>query len=106
DLKEDLNDLGRVYFPELRQQGFNVESKRIIEASIQKDFDDAWVGITKLPGRSKLAVALAYFYYRNLFLKIKKMSPQVVLSKRIRISNFSKQLIVLKVALMYKIKVF
>lgn len=106
DLKEDLNDLGRVYFPELRQHEFNLESKKIIEASIQKDFEEAWLGIVKLPGRSKLAVALAYFYYWSLFLKIKKMSPQVVLSKRIRISDFRKYLIILKVALMYKIRAF
>lgn len=102
DLREDLQSLGRTYFPELAQRNFDLESKKIIEASIEKDFQESWVGVKQLPGRSKLAVALAFFYYKSLFLKIQKHTPEKVLSKRIRISNIRKYLIIIKVALLYK----
>ena len=102
DLREDLQSLGRTYFPELAQRNFDLESKKIIEASIEKDFQESWVGVKQLPGRSKLAVALAFFYYKSLFLKIQKHTPEKVLSKRIRISNIRKYLIIIKVDLLYK----
>lgn len=106
DLREDLQNLGRSYFPGLAERKFDTESKKMIEASIEKDFQESWVGVKHLPGRSKLAVALAYFYFQTLFFKIKNTTPEKVLSKRIRISNFRKYLIIIKVALMYKIRIF
>ncbi len=102
DLKEDMQELGRSYFPEISDQPFDKHSKRLIEESIQRDFDEAWTGINKLPGRSKLAVALAYYYYVHLFKKIKRTTPQKILSKRVRISNLKKYLIITKVVIMYK----
>ena len=104
DLRNDIQELGRYYFPEISNSEFSEQSKKIIEESIQKDFDEAWIGIKYLPGRSKLAIALAYFYYWHLFKKIKRISLEEVLSKRIRISNLRKYLIILKVIVMYKIK--
>ncbi len=104
DLKNDINELGRSYFPEVTESEFNNSNKKIIEKSIEDDFNEAWKGIKKLPGRSKLAVALAYFYYRALLDKIKKNPAEQVLKERIRISNFRKYLIILKVFLMYKTK--
>ncbi|MGC8824423.1 MAG: phytoene/squalene synthase family protein [Bacteroidales bacterium] len=104
DLKNDIYLLGRTYFPELSGKTFDVQTKKIIEKSIQQDFDASWEGIKQLPGRSKLAVALAYFYYKSLFNKIKKSSPEQVLSNRMRISHFKKYIIILIVILLYKIK--
>jgi len=104
DLKDDINFLGRIYFPQLTGKTFNQQTKKIIEESIQKDFDEAWLGIKQLPGRAKLAVALAYFYYLNLFKKIKETSPEIIFKKRIRISNLKKYLIVIKVVFMYNTK--
>ena len=104
DLRNDIQELGRYYFPEISDSQFNEQCKKIIEESIQKDFDEAWNGVKHLPGRSKLAVALAYFYYLSLFNKIRRTSSEKVLSKRIRISNLKKYLIILKVYVMYKIK--
>lgn len=104
DLQKDINDLGRTYFPEVSSSQFDEISKQKIEESIQNEFKEAWIGIKELPGRSKLAVALAYFYYEGLLGKIKRTSPDQVISKRIRIPNAEKYLIILKVCLMYKAK--
>ncbi len=101
DLKDDIQGLGRTYFPEISEQQLNESNKKIIEASIRKDFEEAYKGIKQLPGRSKLAVALAYYYYNGLFKKIVKTPANEVLNKRIRISNFRKYLIIIKVYFMY-----
>ncbi|KON26528.1 phytoene synthase [miscellaneous Crenarchaeota group archaeon SMTZ-80] len=102
DLRGDIDILGRTYFPEITTSGFNKNSKRIIEESIESDFCEAWNGIRQLPGRSKLAVAIAYFYYKELFNKIKKSTPEKVLSERIRVSNFKKYLIIIRVFILYR----
>jgi phytoene/squalene synthetase len=104
DLKNDINNLGRTYFPEIANNTFNEHTKKLIENSIEKDFDEAWQGLKQLPGRSKLAVAIAYYYYKSLLGKIKKTPAQKVISKRIRISNLKKYLIIIKVTFMYKTK--
>ncbi len=104
DLKNDALKLGRSYFPEITTSKFDRKSKKNIEASIKNDFDAALIGVRQLPGRSKLAVALAYYYYLCLFNKIKRTSYKKVLTKRIRISNIKKFSILLKVYVLYKIK--
>lgn len=104
DLKEDINELGRNYFPEISESQFNDQTKKQIEESIKKDFDEAWEGVRQLPGRSKLAVALAYYYYNGLFKKMMRTSPEKIMRKKVRISNTRKYLIVLKTALLYKTK--
>lgn len=104
DLKDDIKDLGRSYFSEISINQFDIQTKKIIEQSIGKDFNEAWIGVKQLPGRSKLAVALAFYYYKGLFRKIKRTSPEKLLSERIRISNLRKYLIIIKVGFMYKTK--
>lgn len=106
DLKDDHNELGRTYFPEIANTQFDKKSKQLIEQSIAKDFNEAWIGIKQLPGRTKLAVALAYFYYKTLFEKIKCASPEKLLSERVRINNLRKSLILVRVVVMYKTKLF
>lgn len=104
DLNNDKKELGRTYFPEIANKQFDKNSKRLIEQSIENDFKEAWIGIKRLPGRSKLAVALAYFYYKTLFEKIKKSTPEHLLSERVRINNITKYIILLRVSFMYKTK--
>ncbi len=104
DLKDDCQGLGRVYFPQLVESRLNRENKKQIEQSIRKDFDEAFVGLKQLPGRSKLAVALAYFYYNGLLKKIASTPPEKVWKQRMRISNFRKYLIIFKTMVLYKTK--
>jgi len=104
DLRSDILHLGRSYFPELVNEEFNDPTKTIIEQSIKSDFDEARKGIDKLPGRSKLAVSLAYFYYLSLFNKIKRKNATKIMSGRIRISNATKYLIFIKTFVMYHLR--
>lgn len=96
DMNTDYKLLGRVYFPNLDINKFNDEEKMAIELDIKKDFEYALEGIRKLPQSSKRAVYLAYTYYWELLNKIIKVTPQRLLNKRIRISNFRKILLILK----------
>ncbi|PID93442.1 MAG: phytoene synthase [Bacteroidetes bacterium] len=102
DLKSDMEELGRRYFPEISEEALNETHKKRIEASIEADFKEAWEGIKQLPNRSKLAVALAYKYYNGLLKKIKKTPAKKLLAQRIRLSNFRKYLIILRVYVQYQ----
>jgi len=102
DLSNDKQELGRSYFPEVADNQFDENRKKIIEQSIEKDFNEARTGIKQLPGRARLAVALAFWFYQTLFNKIRKTKPDQLLAKRVRINNLRKLGILLKVALLYK----
>ncbi len=90
DLNDDYFQLGRVYFPTLKINNFDEETKKEIEKDIQKDFDDALKGIKQLPPSSLFGVYVAYVYYRSLFNKIKSVPSQQILNQRIRIPNYQK----------------
>lgn len=103
DLKDDYADKGRVYFPNVSFSEFNEEAKQLIEADIQKDFDDALQGIRKLPDGSRIGVYLAYKYYLKLFRKIKNIEPEKIMEERIRISNARKMTILARSFARYKL---
>ena len=92
-----MNKLGRIYFPEIHSSTLDEKNKRTIIDSIEKDFEYAKKGIKKLPGKSKLAVSLAYHYYRSLLNKLKKVPASEILSRRIRVPDLQKIAILLKV---------
>jgi phytoene/squalene synthetase len=96
DIQSDFEDRGRFYFPGVDMSEFNNESKKIIEADIKKDFDDAYVGIKKLNRVAKLGVLVSYTYYLKLFEKIRKTDASNIFRKRYRISNFRKVLILFR----------
>ncbi|TXF79138.1 phytoene/squalene synthase family protein [Chryseobacterium sp.] len=90
DISADFNDLNRTYFPNVDFRSFSISDKKEIENDIAKDFAHAITGIKMLPISSRLAVFMAYKYYLNLFKKIRKTKPELLLSKRIRVSNARK----------------
>ncbi|MBO3699979.1 phytoene/squalene synthase family protein [Roseivirga sp. E12] len=96
DIKSDFEDRGRVYFPGVDFESFSQQSKEIIEADIQKDFDDALIGIKKLPKGAQTGVLLAYKYYLKLFKKIKNCPSAKIKEQRIRIPNSRKMSILLE----------
>ena len=87
DLNADYNSLGRTYFPGVDLNDFNDETKAAIEADIEIDFAAGFVGIKRLPKGARFGVYIAYVYYYSLFKKIKNTHCDIVLSKRVRISN-------------------
>lgn len=90
DLHADYNQLGRIYFPQLDISSFNIDSKKEIEADIEKDFAAGYQGICSLPKGTRFGVYVAYVYYYALFKKIISLSPSKILEERIRIPNARK----------------
>jgi len=96
DLKADYHILGRSYFPGFDLEKFNGNTKKEIEADIQKDFDAGLRGIKQLPKKARLGVYLAYIYYISLFKKIQQTPADEVMNKRIRIADAKKYALFLR----------
>jgi phytoene/squalene synthetase len=103
DIKSDLEDRERFYFPNTDFKNFDNSSKKEIEKDIQGDFDQALEGIKRLPKGSKLGVYLAYIYYQKLFDKIKRTDAGRIAEKRYRISNSLKMLLLVQSYLKVKL---
>jgi len=99
DVKADFQGLKRMYFPNCDFNNFTLNDKQLIEADIQKDFNAAFAGIIQLPMKARFGVYVAYKYYYSLFKKIKKLQPQLIMEKRIRIPDYSKMFILAKAGL-------
>lgn len=95
DLRSDYIDRGRTYFPGLNMQEFDEQTKKTIEIEIESDFIAALEGIRQLNREARLGVFLTYTYYKKLFYKIRRTRAGDLLSKRIRIKNSRKLLILL-----------
>lgn len=102
DLKNDTENLGRFYFPEILNQTFDENTKKTIIQDIENDFKIALAGIKKLPKNSELAVYIAFLYYSGLLKKIKNTKAKKIISQRIRISNFLKFSLLIKAIIKYK----
>jgi len=96
DLKNDTENLNRLYFPELAGRKLTNEIKGIIIDEIDADFKASYEGIKALPGRSKLAVAIAYYFYKTLLKKIRNKPANIVMESRIRISGIKKYSLFIK----------
>lgn len=106
DLKEDYEQLGRFYFPNIQMGIFNNSCKCEIEQEIEQEFKEALIGIKMLPESSKFGVYLAYKYYWSLFKKIKKTGAAQILNERVRIPNSKKLLVTMRTYVEYKTAVF
>lgn len=102
DLKDDYQVLGRIYFPGIEMQVFNNNIKSRIEEEIAMEFQEALIGIKKLPTTSRFGVYLAYHYYLSLFNKIKNTTADKILNQRIRIPNGKKMSLMMSSYLQYK----
>lgn len=105
DLKNDTEDLGRIYFPNLVNGEFNEASKLIIIKDIEADFKEAFEGIKQLPKSTRVAVLSAYYYYLELLLKIKNIPAKEIMVSRVRISNFKKIVLLVKAKVLCKLNV-
>lgn len=104
DMKSDYHERGRVYFPQVQFAGFSNTEKRLIEKEISKELAIAKKGVLKLPKRARYGVLLAYSYYASLFEKIRLASPMKLISIRIRVPNYYKAIIMLKIFIISKTK--
>ncbi len=104
DLKNDIENLDRRYFPEINIYTFNEYNKLSVIKDIENDFDIALTGIKQLPQKAKLSVLIAFYYYKNLLKKIKKTPANKIIETRIRVSNEKKMYLLVKAAFVYKLK--
>lgn len=99
DLRDDMQNLDRRYFPEVDPSRFSPEAKASIEKDIVQDFRRAYEGIGRLPAKARFGVLVAYKYYLCLFEKIKQLPPEALMRKRVRVPNFQKAWLLLKARL-------
>lgn len=104
DLKNDIEGLDRRYFPEIDKARFNEKVKLSVVKNVEADFDKAYDGIKRLPKESKLAVLVAYYYYKCLLEKIKWTSASKLLETRIRVSNPRKMYLMLKAMVVFRLR--
>ena len=96
DMKEDMQERGRIYFPDVDFNYFDASSKQKIETEIEKDFADAYGGILALPKDARLGVYVAYRYYKRLLHKIKQTPASEIINQRIRVANNEKATLLFK----------
>lgn len=87
DLKNDYQNLGRVYFPGVDMKDFSDDVKKEIENNIEVDFKKGYEGILQLPKKARFGVYMAYIYYFKLFTKIKRTPAHRIKNERVRIPN-------------------
>jgi len=102
DLKSDIEHLDRKYFPLFEIKSFNEDVKFKLIADIENDFKEAKKGILLLPGKSKLAVYIAYLYYKKLLQNLKLTPVDLIINKRIRVSNPVKLLLLGRAYIQYQ----
>ena len=103
DLKADTHGLNRLYFPDVEMDNFTEETKQTLIKNIEYDFDEAEKGIKELPGKSKLAVYIAFIYYKELLQKLKKTPASDIMQTRIRVEDSMKFLLLGKAYMKYKL---
>ncbi len=90
DLKEDVEHLGRTYFPNINLEALDEASKQGIIKDIEADFEEGYHGIKQLPQEAKFGVYAAYRYYKQLLKKLEHTSVQNIKNGRIRVPNLKK----------------
>lgn len=105
DVKSDLEERGRTYFPDVDFTNFTRQDKEAIERDIKTDMDDAYKGIVLLPESARLGVYIAYKYYLQLFKKIVNTPASTILQQRIRVSDNHKRALYCKALIKRKLKI-
>lgn len=96
DLQHDTEALKRTYFPILKHQPLDEDTKKIILDDIYNDYSQAMIGIKKLPKESQLGVYIAYLYYKQLAKKIERTKAEHLMQQRISVPNSTKMGILCK----------
>ncbi len=103
DLKSDIEHLDRRYFPQFDISNFSEDVKHELIKNIETDFKEAKKGINELPGRSKLAVYIAYTYYKKLLKNLKSTPAHKIINTRIRVASHIKLMLLGKAYVKYKL---
>lgn len=96
DIKSDVEDRGRIYFPTLDLRKFDELAKAEIIRDVQNDFNEAYEGIKRLPMSCRFGVYTSYRYYLRLLEKIERVNAKEILENRIRVANAEKMALLAK----------
>jgi phytoene/squalene synthetase len=96
DIKSDVEDRGRIYFPTLDLRQFDELTKAEIIEDVKKDFNEAYEGIKRLPMSCRFGVYTSYRYYLRLLEKIERVNAKEILENRIRVANAEKMAVLAK----------
>ncbi|MCD8101035.1 MAG: phytoene/squalene synthase family protein [Alistipes sp.] len=102
DIRNDIIGLHRVYFPLLNDRSINEESKQRILSEIYEDFSIAEKGIRELPSCARLGVYTAYLYYLSLAKAIGNTPAELLMRRRVRVSNRKKAWLLGRACLTHK----
>jgi len=105
DLKDDMDELNRSYFPNADLNKLDEVSKKNIIEEIEADFRAGFEGIRQLPIEAKFGVYTAYIYYKKLLSKLKRTPSLEIRSKRIRVSDYQKVGLFAKCYFSYKLNI-
>jgi phytoene/squalene synthetase len=86
DLKADVEELDRSYFPQFRIDTFNDAIKNDLINNIESDFKEAYQGLKQLPPQAKLAVYIAFVYYKQLLRNLQCTPSQKIMEERVRVA--------------------
>ncbi|NQW42668.1 MAG: phytoene/squalene synthase family protein [Bacteroidetes bacterium] len=103
DIKSDVEERGRVYFPYLDLSEFNELNKKVIIEDVKKDFAEAFKGIKQLPVSCRFGVYTAYIYYLKLLEKIERTNAHKIMESRIRVGDGEKLTLLAKSYVKYKL---
>lgn len=103
DLKADLEDLSRSYFPNTNLNALDELSKSRIIREIEEDFREGLTGISKLPVEAKFGVYTAYIYYSKLLSKLKNTPSLEIKKRRISVPNYQKAGLLAKSYISYRL---
>jgi len=102
DLKDDYQNLGRMYFPDVEMKVFDEKVKKQLEKEIAADFHEGFLGIKKLSKQSRFGVYIAYIYYSRLLKEITKKPATTLLTERVRIPDRRKYMLFLAAYIKHK----
>ena len=103
DLKSDTQELNRLYFPDVDMDNFTEKVKYDLIKDIENDFNEAEMGMRQLPDKSKLAVYIAFSYYKKLLHKLKRTPANEIMQTRIRVQDSMKFVLLGKAYMKYKL---
>lgn len=103
DMKSDLEERGRIYFPNLNLREFNEDIKMAIIQDVKQDFREAYSGIRQLPMSCRFGVYTAYIYYLKLLEKIERTHAHKILESRVRVGDTQKLALLAKSYFKFKL---
>ena len=96
DLEADFKRLGRSYFPGVRVDSFNEETKMKLVRDIDSHLTISSTSLGLLPSSARRAVTAAQLLFESLNRQIEKTPASELIDKRISVSSSKKLLVLLR----------